>query len=183
MVWCKYIVTNLHMDSCTTLQLHITPPQTTTPISHCTHHTITPITQLSPITNQPWLFHHTCTSFTHTHISSSLPCTHREVLFLPRLTFLSVIHPASCDLCVWPRTARPRNSEPVPVTPTSAWYCLRFCPASDIPGFACRPLPWWFCLAFVYPALVTELCLSDLLLCLPNKAALGSIYTASSLHT
>ncbi len=30
----------------------------------------------------------------------------------------------SCHLCVSPRTARPWNSEPVPVTPTSAWYCL-----------------------------------------------------------
>ncbi len=54
--------------------------------------TITPITQLSPITHQPWLSCHTCTSFTHPHISSTLPYTRCEVLFLPRLTFLSVYH-------------------------------------------------------------------------------------------
>ncbi len=85
---------------------------------HCTHtfpSTITPITQLSPITNQPWLSCHTCTSFTHPHISSTLPYTRCEVLFLPRLTFLSIIHPAisvfdpglpdlgTLNLCLWPR--------------------------------------------------------------------------------
>ncbi len=62
---------------------------------HCTHSfpsTITPITQLSPITNQTWLSHHTCTSFTHPHISTTLPYTRCKVLFLPRLTFLSVHH-------------------------------------------------------------------------------------------
>ncbi len=108
-------------------------------IHHCTNYTA--------VTNQPWL---SCrTSFTHPHISSTLPYTCCEVLFLPRLTFLSVIHPASCDLCVWPRTARPQNSEPVPVTPTSAWYCLHLCSASDIPGLACRPLPVWFCLCLI----------------------------------
>ncbi len=82
---------------------------------------------------------------THTHISSTLPCTQGEVLFLPWLTFLSVAKPTGYYLCVWPRTARPWNSEPVPVTPTSAWYCLRLCPASDIPVFACWPLPVCFC--------------------------------------
>ncbi len=51
---------------------------------HCTHtfpSTITPITQLSPITHLPWLPHHTCTSFTHSHISSTHTLTHCEVLF------------------------------------------------------------------------------------------------------
>ncbi len=92
------------MDSCTTLQLHITPPQTTTPIIHCTYDahipsTIAPITQLSPITHLPWLSHHTCTSFTHTHISSTLPCTHCEVLFSP------VWHFQAVSLSVFPWTA------------------------------------------------------------------------------
>ncbi len=61
-------------------------PWTTSPIMHCTHtfpSTITPITQLSPITNLPWLPHHTCTSFTHSHISSTHTLTHCEVLFCP----------------------------------------------------------------------------------------------------
>ncbi len=47
-------------------------------------------------------------------------------------TFLSVL-PRICYLCVWPRTAWPWTSEPVPVTSTPAWYCLRLCSASDIP--------------------------------------------------
>ncbi len=86
-------VTNLVASHHTATAHH---PWTTTPIIHCTHtfpSTITPITQLSPITHQPWLSCHTCTSFTHPHISSTLPYTRCEVLFLPRLTFLSVYHP------------------------------------------------------------------------------------------
>ncbi len=61
-------------------------PWTTSPIMHCTHtfpSTITPITQLSPFTHQPWLPHHTCTSFTHSHKSSTQTLTHCEVLFCP----------------------------------------------------------------------------------------------------
>ncbi len=121
-------------------------PWTTSPIMHCTHtfpSTITSITQLSPFNHQPWLPHHTCTSFIHSHKSSTQTLTQCEVLFLPRLTFLSEL---SCYLCVSPRTAWPWIFEPVPVTPTSAWYCLRLCPASDIPVVARWPLPAWFCL-------------------------------------
>ncbi len=61
-------------------------PGTTSPIMHCTHtfpSTITPITQLSPFTHQPWLPHHTCTSFTHSHKSSTQTLTQGEVLFPP----------------------------------------------------------------------------------------------------
>ncbi len=53
---------------------------------HCTHtfpSTITPITQLSPFTNQPRLPHHTCTSFSHSHKSSTHALTLGEVLFCP----------------------------------------------------------------------------------------------------
>ncbi len=152
-----YNVSSCHESGCHSPHLlhHTTAahhPWTASPIIHCTHtfpSTITPITQLSPITHLSWLSHHTCTSFTHTHISSTLPCKHCKVLFLPRLKFLSITHPAVCYLCVWPQTARPWNSEPVPVTPTSAWYCLRLCPASDIPVFARWPLPVWFCLCLI----------------------------------
>ncbi len=78
-------VTNLVASHHTTAAHH---PWTTTPIIHCTTthtfpSTIAPITQLSPITNQPWLSCHTCTSFTHPHISSTLPYTRCEVLFCP----------------------------------------------------------------------------------------------------
>ncbi len=124
-------------------------PWTTSPIMHCTHtfpSTITPITQLSPFTHQPWLPHHTCTSFTHSHKSSTQTLTQGEVLFCPGLHSERY---SSCHLCVWPRTARPWNSEPVPVTSTPAWYCLRLCSASDIPVFACWPLPVCFCLCSI----------------------------------
>ncbi len=124
-------------------------PWTTSPIMHCTHtfpSTITPITQLSPFTHQPWLPHHTCTSFTHSHKSSTQTLTHCEVLFCPGWHSERY---SSCHLCVWPRTARTWNSEPVPVTSTPAWYCLRLCSASDIPVFACWPLPVCFCLCSI----------------------------------
>ncbi len=95
-------------------------PWTTSPIMHCAHtflSTITSITQLSPFNHQPWLPHHTCTSFIHSHKSSTQTLTQCEVLFLPRLTFLSVLpiypvisvfHPGlpdlgSLNLCLWPR--------------------------------------------------------------------------------
>ncbi len=94
-------------------------PWTTFPIMHCTHtfpSTITPITQLSPFTHQLWLPHHTCTSFSHSHKSSTQTLTHCEVLFSPGyISERSPIHPAisvfhpglpdlgSLNLCLWPR--------------------------------------------------------------------------------
>jgi len=38
-----------------------------------------------------WLSCHTCTSFTHTHISSTLPCTHCEVLICPGCHFWALL--------------------------------------------------------------------------------------------
>ncbi len=107
--------------SCIWLPLTTTAhhPWTTSPIMHCTHtfpSTITPITQLSPFTHQPWLPHHTCTSFTHSHKSSTQTLTQCEVLFFPWLTFPSVFpslssrvlpglltpSPDCCCLPLWP---------------------------------------------------------------------------------
>ncbi len=94
-------------------------PWTTFPIMHCTHtfpSTITPISQLSPFTHQFWLPHHTCTSFSHSHKSSTQTLTHGEVLFSPGyISERSPIHPAisvfdpglpdlgTLNLCLWPR--------------------------------------------------------------------------------
>ncbi len=66
-------------------------PHCTSPMDFISHHalhhtfpsTITPITQLSPFTHQLWLPHHTCTSFTHSHKSSTQTLTQCEVLFCP----------------------------------------------------------------------------------------------------
>ncbi len=96
-----------HYISCTTLQLHITyglhlPSFTALTHSHPPLHQSQSCHQslIYPdclTTSAPHSHTHT---HTHTHISSTLPCKHCEVLFLPRLTFLSVIHPAICYLCV-----------------------------------------------------------------------------------
>ncbi len=118
-------VTNLVASHHTTAAHH---PWTTSPIMHCTHSfpsTITPITQLSPITNQTWLSHHTCTSFTHlTHLIHSPTYKHHTSLhtlqslvlapadiserspfpliatsvFDPGLPYLGTL-----NLCLWPR--------------------------------------------------------------------------------
>ncbi len=96
-----------------------TSPWTTFPIMHCTHtfpSTITPITQLSPFTH-----HSDCltTPAPHslTHIKAAHKHSPRAKSCFALATFLSVL-PRICYLCVWPRTARPSISEPVPVTST-----------------------------------------------------------------
>ncbi len=60
------------------------------PIHHYTNHTAVTIHSLALIVSP-----HLHLIHTHTHLSSILTCTHREVLFLPRLTFLSVF-PVFC---------------------------------------------------------------------------------------
>ncbi len=163
-------VTNLvatHHISCTTLQLHIT---------HGLHFpsTIAPITQLSPITHFPDCLT-TPAPHSHTHISSTLPCTHCEVLFSP------VWHFQAVSLSVFPCVYLDCLYDSDRLLP-AFWPCLPF----DVLS-VCR-LPWplhcpccWFCLAFVTPITVSEPCLFDLLLFI-NKAAFGSNDTASSLQ-
>ncbi len=95
----------------------------TSPMDYISHHALHPHIPIHHYTNS-----HSChlslinpvvlphlPSFTHPHISSPLPYTRCEVLFLPRLTFLSIIHPAisvfdpglpdlgTLNLCLWPR--------------------------------------------------------------------------------
>ncbi len=135
-------------------------PWTTSPIIHCTHtfpSTITPITQLSPITHLPWLPHHTCTSFTHSLISSTHTLTLCEVLFSPWLTFLSVlpIHPAvsvvhpglpdlgSLNLCLWPRLL------PGIVYVSALPLIFLFLPAD----LACLILPIKYCCKWIHSPL------------------------------
>ncbi len=109
-------------------------PWTTSPIMHCTHtfpSTITPITQLSPFTH-----HSDCLTTPAPHSLTHINAAHKHSpsakSCFALATFLSVL-PRICYLCLWPRTAWPWTSEPVPVTSTPAWYCLRLCSASDIP--------------------------------------------------
>ncbi len=174
-----YIVTNLVATHHTTAAHH---PWTTTPIIHCTYDTHIPIhhcTNHTAVTNHlltlivsPHLHLIHTHTHTHTHISSALPCTHRKVLFSPVWHFRAV-----SPVVTWT------------VLTTLTICCLPFWPClpCDILSVCRLPRPLhcpcrWFCLAFVSPVLVTRLCLSDLLLSI-NKAAIGSNYTASSLHT
>ncbi len=124
-----HITHGLHFPSCTALT-HSRPPLHP---SHSCHH--------SPINPD-------CLTTPAPHSLTHIKAAHMHSLFAKSCfalaTFLSVL-PRICYLCVWPRTARPSISEPVPVTSTPAWYCLRLCFASDIPVFAFWPLPVWFC--------------------------------------
>ncbi len=80
------------------------------PVHHYTNHTAV------TIHSSLWLPHHTCTSFSHSHKSSSQTLTQCEVLFSPGyISERSPIHPAisvfhpglpdlgSLNLCLWPR--------------------------------------------------------------------------------
>ncbi len=153
-------VTNLVASHHTTAAHH---PWTTTPIIHCTTthtfpSTIAPITQLSPITNQPWLSCHTCTSFTHPHISSTLPYTRCKVLFCPGWhseRFPCILFPCVYLDCLY-------NSDhllPASLTLPALWYPLCLPPAPTFALFLllilsslhcscyCHwPLPVWPCL-------------------------------------
>ncbi len=126
-----HITLGLHFPSCTALT-HSRPPLHQ---SHSCHHSL--INSDCLTTPAPHSLTHIKAA--HKHSPSAKSC-------FALATFLSVL-PCICYLCVWPRTARPSISEPVPVTSTPAWYCLRLCFASDIPVFACWPLPVWFCSA------------------------------------
>ncbi len=147
-------ITPTHHISCTTLQLHIT---------HRLHFpsTIAPITQLSPISHLSWLSHHTCTSFTHTHISSTLLCTHCEVLFIP------VWHFQVVSLDVFPWTAYT----------TLTVCCLPFDPACRLISSLSAACPD-LCIA---PVADSALPLLHLLLSL-NFACLTSTCLSIKLH-
>ncbi len=95
------------------------------PIHHYTNHTAVTIHSLALIVSPHLHLIHTHTFKQHSHMHSP-----RSLVLAP--ADISERY-SSCYLCVWPRTARPWNSEPVPVTSTPAWYCLRLCSASDIP--------------------------------------------------
>ncbi len=115
---------------------------------HCTHtfpSTITPITQLSPFTHQLWLPHHTCTSFSHSHKSSTQTLTQCEVLFCPG--YISErSSPYLLSLCVTPDC---------PTFDLWTWTCacdLDLCLVLFTSllclWYSCYarwPLPVWFC--------------------------------------
>ncbi len=147
---------------------------------HCTHtfpSTITSITQLSPFTHQPWLPHHTCTSFTHSHKSSTQTLTQCEVLFFPWLTFPSVFPSLSSRVLPGLLTLSPDRLLPALLTPPAYWLsslsaacpdpllclCLRICLLYVALDTTVWYLPVWPPLCF-------------------NKAASGSNYTASALQ-
>ncbi len=126
---------------------------------HCTHtfpSTITPITQLSPFTHQLWLPHHTCTSFSHSHKSSTQTLTQCEVLFSPGyISKRSPIHPAisvfhpglpdlgSLNLCLWPRLL------PGIVYVSALPLIFLFLPAD----LACLILPIKYCCKWIHSPL------------------------------
>ncbi len=106
------------------------------PIHHYTNHTAVTNHSLALIVSPHLHLIHTHTFQQHSYMHSP-----RSLVLAP--ADISECY-SSCYLLSLCLTPDPGNSEPV--TPTSAWYCLRLCPASDIPVFARWPLPVWFCL-------------------------------------
>ncbi len=160
-----HITHGLHLPSCTA-HTHSRPPLHQ---SHSCHHSLI----------SHWLSHHTCTSFTHTHLSSTLTCTHCEVLFCYAIIserFFRVWFP------VYDLDRLLDSESPLPT------YCNHICPVYWLPRvFAASPdhkpeLWLWFCLAYVvFEASVWTLPVWPPL-CI-NKAAIGSNHTASALHS
>ncbi len=141
-----HITHGLHLPACTALT-HSRPPLHQ---SHSCHHSlINPDCLTTPAPH----------SLTHIKAAHKHSLTAKSCFALA--TFLSVL-PRICYLCVWPRTAWPWTSEPVPVTSTLAWYCLRLCSASDLPVFACWPLPVWFCPRLINIGAIGSACLRPL---------------------
>ncbi len=157
---------NCHESGCHSLLLHIThrlhlPSCTALTHSHPPLHHVT-IHSLALIVSPHLHLIHTHTFKQHSHMHSP-----RSLVLAP--ADISERFPCILLPCVWPRTAWLWNSEPVLVTSTPAWYCLRLCSASDIPVVVRWPLPVWFCL------------------CLINLTASGStrlrpVITATALH-
>ncbi len=134
------------------------------PIHHYTNHTAVTIHSLTLIVSTHLHLIHTHTYKQHTSLHSP------QSLVLHRLTF-------------W---AFPLFSPGLPIYSDrllpAFWPCLPL----DILSVCHLPRPLhcpccWFCLAFITPVTTFDHCLSDHLLSI-NKAAIGTNYTASSLH-
>ncbi len=132
------------------------------PIHHCTNHTAVINHSLTLIVSP-----HLHLIHTHTHISSTLPCTHHKVLFCPGWhseSFPCILFPCVYLDCLYTLT----------VCCLPFWLCLPF----DILSVCCLPWPLhcpccWFCLAYVTPVIASDPYLFDLAL-LFIKAAFGS---------
>ncbi len=120
------------------------------PVHHYTNHTAV------TIHSSLWLPHHTCTSFTHSHKSSTQTLTQCEVLFSPGyISERSPIHPAisvfhpglpdlgSLNLCLWPRLL------PGIVYVSALPLIFLFLPAD----LACLILPIKYCCKWIHSPL------------------------------
>ncbi len=158
----RICVTNLVASHHTTAAHH---PWTTTPIIHCTTthtfpSTIAPITQLSPITNQP------CQPIVlpHLHLIHSPTYKQHTSLHVAKSCF------APADIL---------SVSPVFCFPVFTWTAYTTLTICCLPSWPCLPcdilsvcrLPrplhcpcCWFCLAFITPVTAFDHCLSDLLL-------------------
>ncbi len=140
-----------HMDSYTTLQLHITPPQTTTPIIHCTYDTHIPIhhcTNHTAVTNHSLalivpphlhLIHtHTYKQHTSMHSPWSLVLAPADISErYPSCCLLSLCLTPDCPtLELWTCACDPDFCLVLFTSLPCLWYSC-FCPLT----FACLILP------------------------------------------
>ncbi len=131
----------------------------TSPMDYNSHHSLYSHIPIHHYTNHTAVTNHSSTLIVlpHLHLIHSptykqhtSPTRVAKSCSCPGWHFWAFTIPSDWYFCVWPRTALPWNSEPVLVTSTPAWYCLRLCSASDIPVIACWPLLVWFCLSNKY---------------------------------
>ncbi len=136
----------------------------TSPMDYISHHTLHSHIPIHHHTYHTAVTNHSFALIASPHLHLIHPLTYKQhtythplrSLVFPWLTFWAFFL-FICYLCVSPRTAWPWISEPVPVTPTSAWYCLRLCPASDIlflpADLACLILPIKYCCKWIHSPL------------------------------
>ncbi len=117
-------ITTLVDDTCCVMNLVPTHSNCTSPMDYISHHALHSHIPVHHYTNHTavtihsslWLPHHTCTSFSHSHKSSTQTLTQCEVLFSPGyiserspILLLSLCFTpglpdlGSLNLCLWPR--------------------------------------------------------------------------------
>ncbi len=127
----------------------------TSPMDCISHHSLHSHIPIHHYTNHTAVTNHSSTLIVLPHLDLIHSPTYKQHTSLHTLRSL-VLAPADISerlpfpliatSVLDPGLALPWNSEPVLVTSTPAWYCLRLCSASDIPVIARWPLPVWFCL-------------------------------------
>ncbi len=171
------------MMSLGVMNLVATHHNCTSPLDYISHHALHTHIPVHHYTNYTAVTIHSLVLIASPHLHLILTLTYKQhtythplrSLVFPWLTFWAF--PLFSDsLCLPGLPIYSDRLLPALLTLPACWYLLCLLPAPTLHCPCC-----WFCLAFTTPVTTFDHCLSDHLLSI-NKAAIGSNYTASSLH-